>query len=200
MSRAVHGSVRVGFVPNPQPTRSDRVEKFQTRRRPRKATGRVGSDSGGRRSELISTEINCNKHWRTKINKNQQNKNQTSVVWFLKNKINRSTNPKRRSTNTKNRSTHPKNKIPKNRSTNPQITEPKRWNRKIESERWRWRRAGKLRTKSTDQRQRGRDRRWRGIYWRRQLAKGKHRRLDRRRVRTESERMTLESKDWNEKR
>ena len=33
-SRAVHGSVRVGFVPNPEPTRRNRVTKKCTRRRP----------------------------------------------------------------------------------------------------------------------------------------------------------------------
>ena len=33
-TRVVHGSVRVGFVPNPEPTRRNRVAKKCTRRRP----------------------------------------------------------------------------------------------------------------------------------------------------------------------
>ena len=61
--------------------------KFQTHRRPQKATGRVGSGSGGRRSALISTEI----------------QRSNTEVWFLKNKINRSTNPKNRSTKSEGR-------------------------------------------------------------------------------------------------
>ena len=126
MSRAVHGSVRVGFVTNPQSTPSDWVEKFQTHCRPRKATGRVGSGSDGRWSALISTEKKKIKHW--SLIPEEQNQQ----IY----------NPKRRSTN------------PKNRSTNPQIDEPKRWNRKIESKRWRRRWAGTLRTKSEGWRRR----------------------------------------------
>ena len=41
-TRAAHGSVRVGFVPNPEPTRRNRVRKKCTRRRP---AGVIGSDS-----------------------------------------------------------------------------------------------------------------------------------------------------------
>ena len=48
--RGVHGSVRVGFMPNPQPTRFHRVNGWTTRRRPQTTSGRVGSDSGGQRS------------------------------------------------------------------------------------------------------------------------------------------------------
>ena len=33
--RPVHGSVRVGFVPNPEPTQPDRMVGISTRRRPR---------------------------------------------------------------------------------------------------------------------------------------------------------------------
>ncbi|KAK9992209.1 hypothetical protein SO802_027194 [Lithocarpus litseifolius] len=43
--KPVHGSVRVGFVPNPEPTRMVRVYHFWTRRRPVKGVG-----SGGRTS------------------------------------------------------------------------------------------------------------------------------------------------------
>ena len=50
ISRGVHGSVRVGFVPNPEPTRSHRVERWTTRRRPPVTSGRVGSGSGVQRS------------------------------------------------------------------------------------------------------------------------------------------------------
>ena len=45
--RAVHGSVRVGFVPNPEPTRRNRVKCLTTRCRPSTTSGRVGSVSGG---------------------------------------------------------------------------------------------------------------------------------------------------------
>ena len=135
--RAVHGLVWVGFVSNPQLTLSYRVEKFQTCRRPRKAMGRVGSSSGGRRSALISTEIQ---------------RSNTSLIPEEKNQ--QIYNPKRISTNPKNRSTNPNNKNLKNRSTNPQINEPKRWNRLTKSERWRQRQAGMLRMKSEGRRRR----------------------------------------------
>ena len=42
--RAVHGSVRVGFVPNPEPTRPDRLARNSTRRRPAWLIGSGGSD------------------------------------------------------------------------------------------------------------------------------------------------------------
>ena len=48
-SRGVHESVRVGFVPNPEPTRSHRVGRWTTRHRPPATSGRVGSGSGGQR-------------------------------------------------------------------------------------------------------------------------------------------------------
>ena len=42
--RPVHGSVRVGFVPNPEPTRSDRLVRNSTRRRPAWLIGSGRSD------------------------------------------------------------------------------------------------------------------------------------------------------------
>ena len=42
IARPVHGSVRVGFVPNPEPTRPDRVGKLSTRRRPSEKSVRMG--------------------------------------------------------------------------------------------------------------------------------------------------------------
>ena len=42
MGRGVHGSVRVRFVPNPQPTQPSRVTNIQTRRRPVRESGRIG--------------------------------------------------------------------------------------------------------------------------------------------------------------
>ena len=41
-TRGVHGSVRVGFVPNPRPTRPSRVPISQTRRRPVRKSDRIG--------------------------------------------------------------------------------------------------------------------------------------------------------------
>ena len=138
--RAVHGSVRVGFVPNPQPTRSDRVEKFQTRHWPRKATDRVGS---GGRWAVVGFDFDRNtkiKHkfdsWRTKSTDLQPKEK----IYKLKEHIHKSKEQKA------------KEQIHK--STNPQIKEPKRWNRKIESERWRQRWARTLRTKSEGRRRR----------------------------------------------
>ena len=49
VTRGVHGSVQVGFMPNPQPTRFHRVNDWTTRRRPQTTSGRVGLDSGGQR-------------------------------------------------------------------------------------------------------------------------------------------------------
>ena len=49
-SRAVHGSVRVGFGLNPDSTRSSRVEQKRTRNRPLTTTGRVGRAQGSKRS------------------------------------------------------------------------------------------------------------------------------------------------------
>ena len=40
--RGVHGSVRVGFVPNPRPTRRTRVENVLTRRRPARESDQSG--------------------------------------------------------------------------------------------------------------------------------------------------------------
>ena len=44
LGKAVHGSVRVGFVPNPEPTRPDRLARNSTRRRPAWLIGSGGSD------------------------------------------------------------------------------------------------------------------------------------------------------------
>ena len=41
---------RVGFVPNPDSTRSDRVEQKHTRNQPPTTTGRIGRAQGGERS------------------------------------------------------------------------------------------------------------------------------------------------------
>ena len=40
--RGVHGSVQVGFMPNPRPTRQNWVEKILTRRRPARESDRRG--------------------------------------------------------------------------------------------------------------------------------------------------------------
>ena len=57
-SRAVHGSVRVGFGLNPDSTRSGRVEQKWTRNRPPTTTGQVGRAEGsewsGRSSLMMS--------------------------------------------------------------------------------------------------------------------------------------------------
>ena len=49
-TRVVHGSVRVRFVPNSEPTRQNRVNSLTTHRWPSMTSGRVGSVSSGRRS------------------------------------------------------------------------------------------------------------------------------------------------------
>ena len=49
-TRAVHGSVQVGFVPNPEPTRKNWVNGLTTCRRPSTTSGRVGSVFGRQRS------------------------------------------------------------------------------------------------------------------------------------------------------
>ena len=54
--RGVHRSVRVGFVPNPDSTRSSRVGENQTRNRPPITTGRVGSDSKKRSVGSVETD------------------------------------------------------------------------------------------------------------------------------------------------
>ena len=41
-TRVVHGSVQVGFVPNPKPTRENRVNGLTTCRRPSTTSGQVG--------------------------------------------------------------------------------------------------------------------------------------------------------------
>ena len=48
-TRAVHGSVQVGFVPNPEPTCENRVNGLTTRHRPSTTSGRVGSIFGRQR-------------------------------------------------------------------------------------------------------------------------------------------------------
>ena len=60
LSRGVHKSVWVGFVPNPKPTHSHRVRSWTTRRRPPAISGRVGSSSVGQwlgqsKMEWVST-------------------------------------------------------------------------------------------------------------------------------------------------
>ena len=60
LSRGVHKSVWVGFVPNPKPTHSHRVRSWTTRRRPPAISGRVGSGSVGQwlgqsKMEWVST-------------------------------------------------------------------------------------------------------------------------------------------------
>ena len=54
--RGIHGSVRVGFVPNPEPTRSHWVGGWTTRRRSPTTLGRVRSGSGGQRSGRLKSE------------------------------------------------------------------------------------------------------------------------------------------------
>ena len=55
-TRGVHGSGRVRFVPNPDSTRSGRVEENQTRNRPPITTGRVGSDYKKRSVGSVETD------------------------------------------------------------------------------------------------------------------------------------------------
>ena len=45
--RGVHGSVWVGFVPNPRPTRQNRVEKILIHRRPGRESDRLGRFCAG---------------------------------------------------------------------------------------------------------------------------------------------------------
>ena len=49
-TRAVHRSVQVGFVPNPEPTRENQVNGLTTRCRPSTTSSRVGSVFGRQRS------------------------------------------------------------------------------------------------------------------------------------------------------
>ena len=54
--RGIHGSVRIGFVPNPEPTRSHWVGGWTTSRRSPKTLGRVRLGSGGQRSGRLKSE------------------------------------------------------------------------------------------------------------------------------------------------
>jgi len=55
--RAVHGSVRVRFVPNPEPTRPDRVSKTWTRSRPAEGSGSGGRMSSGSSRVLVGFRL-----------------------------------------------------------------------------------------------------------------------------------------------
>ena len=74
--RGVHGSSRVGFVPNPDSTRSGRVGENQTRNRPPITTGRVGSDSEKR--SVGSVETDEQRQW--------AEENETCRIWLEENK------------------------------------------------------------------------------------------------------------------
>ena len=54
-TRAVHGSVQVGFVPNPEPTHRNRVNGLRTCRRLSMTSAQVGSVSGGQRSGWLAS-------------------------------------------------------------------------------------------------------------------------------------------------
>ena len=54
-TRGVHGSVRVGFVPNPIPTRRTRVENVLTRRRPARESDRSGRFFAGNTVGSVET-------------------------------------------------------------------------------------------------------------------------------------------------
>ena len=55
--RGVHGSVRVGFVPNPELTRRHRVSGNKIRRRPQTPTGQVRSVLFDRRSDRLKSTM-----------------------------------------------------------------------------------------------------------------------------------------------
>ena len=76
--RGVHGSVLVGFVPNPRPTRQNRVEKILTRHRPARESdwrsrfcagntvGSVGTVYGEKSSQNSwFQEKKCQIQWRS---------------------------------------------------------------------------------------------------------------------------------------
>ena len=69
----VHGSVRVGFVPNPEPTRPDRVGKLSTRRRPSEKSVRTGWNINERRSGSVGVEIWKIKKFRLENDENRPN-------------------------------------------------------------------------------------------------------------------------------
>ena len=57
--RGVHESIRVGFMPNPRPTRWHQVSDEKTHYRLQKPTGLVGSDQVGRQSGRLKLKICC---------------------------------------------------------------------------------------------------------------------------------------------
>ena len=97
------------------------------------------------RVESDRARVGSGRHWFQPKYKDQ------TQVWFLKNKINRSTTQRE---NLQTQRTDPQIQRTKTQrtSTNPQINEPKRWNRSTKSEKWRRGRARTLRTKSEERR------------------------------------------------
>ena len=76
-TRPVYGSVRVGFVPNSEPTRLDRVGKLSTRRRPLEKSVRTGQNINERRSGLVGVEI-----WKIKKIRLENDENRSNPLSF----------------------------------------------------------------------------------------------------------------------
>ena len=72
-SRPVHGSVRVGFVPNPEPTQPDQVGKLSTHRRPSEKSIRMGWNINKQRSGSVGVEIQKIKKIRLENDENRSN-------------------------------------------------------------------------------------------------------------------------------
>ena len=75
--RPAHGSVWVGFVPNPEPTRPDRVGKLSTRRRPLEKLVRTGWNINERRSGSVGVEI-----WKIKKIRLENDENRLNPLSF----------------------------------------------------------------------------------------------------------------------
>ena len=75
--RPVHGSVQVGFVPNPKPTRPDRMARISTRCQPEWLIGSALSSSvffysKGPLFSLSKSLFNTNTHTHTHTHKSQR--------------------------------------------------------------------------------------------------------------------------------
>ena len=76
-----HGSVRVGFVPNPQPTRPSRVPNFQTCRLPLRKSNRIGSDNSCRKVVGSQSKLIIWKTARIRPRKYEKQQNPTRKFW-----------------------------------------------------------------------------------------------------------------------
>ena len=71
--RPIQRSVPVGFMPNPEPTRPDRVGKLSTRRRPSKKSVWTGQNINERQSGSVGVEIWKIKKFRLENDENRSN-------------------------------------------------------------------------------------------------------------------------------